>query len=113
MLELWIAQREWSEKTFGTPAERGPIGPLRHLGKEVGEAIEAIVDLKPEDDVREEMADIFILAMDSAQRAGFGYHEIMRAIDKKQEKNRARTWPTGVPSDQPVEHVPQQLELFS
>lgn len=111
MLDLWCDQREWSEATFGTPQQRGPIGPLKHLGKEVGEVLAAICDGKPEAEILEEFADCFILAIDSAQRAGFGYNEVCRAIAAKQSKNRQRTWPTGVPSDEPVEHV-KQLNLF-
>lgn len=32
---------EWSQKTFGSDDERGPIGALKHLAKEAKEAAEA------------------------------------------------------------------------
>ena len=43
-LEFARLQAEWSQATFGTDAERGPIGPLKHLAKEVQEALEHLDD---------------------------------------------------------------------
>ncbi len=38
---LWNELSKWSQETFGSDAERGPIGPLRHLKLEADEAIES------------------------------------------------------------------------
>ena len=35
MYAFWNEQADWSEATFGTTADRGPIGPLKHLRKDV------------------------------------------------------------------------------
>jgi hypothetical protein len=39
------AQAEWSQATFGPDNERGPIGPLKHLAKEVAEVMQDPTDL--------------------------------------------------------------------
>jgi hypothetical protein len=44
-------QAEWSRATFGSDTERGPVGPLKHLAKEVEECL-----AKPSD--RMEYADL-------------------------------------------------------
>lgn len=62
--QLWDRQAAWSERTFGV--ERGPVGPLRHLLRELGEVASA----SPADAVLE-WADVLILAIDAARRAGF------------------------------------------
>lgn len=88
--------QEWSEKTFGTSEERGPIGPLKHLQKEVEEALEA-----PDD--ASEYADCLILIIDAARRAGFDIDELLHATHCKMKINRHRKWakPT---SDEPIFH---------
>lgn len=97
MPEFWTAQAAWSQATFGSDSERGPIGPLLHLAKEVQEAIANPSDL-------EEFADLQFLIFDSARRAGFTYEQLLDACWKKLEKNKTRKWGPAT-KDGPVEHV--------
>lgn len=96
---FWGAQAEWSERTFGTTAERGPMGPLKHLAKEVAE----VQASGPNWDVTE-LCDCLFLICDAARRAGFTYDQLMDAAWRKLDINKGRQWqkPT---SDEPVEHV--------
>lgn len=93
-------QRDWSEATFGTNAQRGPVGPLKHLLKEVNEAIE-----KPDD--IEEYADCVFLIFDACRRAGFSFHQLVHAIRAKLAVNRVRKWPpiSEQSATEPAEHV--------
>ena len=59
---FWDALAEWSQATFGTDAERGAIGPLKHLEKEAREAQEALDPI--------EIADCLLLVFDAARRSG-------------------------------------------
>ena len=94
---FWHDLSEWSQATFGTDAERGPEGPLRHLIKEAGEALGNQRDVT-------EYADCLFLVFDAARRAGFTYGEFVSAVQRKLAVNRGRKWPE--PSkNQPVEHV--------
>lgn len=88
---------EWSQATFGTDAERGPLGALKHLEKEAREAQADPTDVA-------EYADCLILTLDAARRAGFKPLELFRAAYQKLQVNKARTWPKPT-SDEPVEHV--------
>lgn len=94
---FWNSQAEWSQATFGTDAERGPMGPLKHLAKEVAEAMKDPTDLM-------EFVDCLFLVCDATRRAGFRVDDLMAAAWQKLEINKARQWskPT---SDEPVEHV--------
>lgn len=62
---LWDRQAAFSNRVFGK--DRGPVGPLNHLLRELDELEHA----KPEDRPFE-CADVLILAIDAARRAGFG-----------------------------------------
>jgi len=77
---------EWSQATFGSSTERGPIGPLKHLIKEAGEAIEAPKDIL-------EYADCQILVWDAAARAGFSYDELIAAVTAKFAMLKHREYP--------------------
>jgi hypothetical protein len=91
-------QREFSERTFGPGARTK--GVLDHIRKELKEIEDAPADL-------DEWADVVILALDGAWRAGHEPHEIIAAIKAKQARNEAREWPdwrTAFP-DQAIEHV--------
>lgn len=94
---LAVVQSTWSQATFGTDAERGPLGALRHLEKESREAQD-----KPGD--AEELADCFLLILDAARRSGIGPLQLIEAAQRKMDINRTRQWPKPV-DDQPVEHV--------
>jgi hypothetical protein len=69
MRDFWDAQSKWSQATFGTDAERGPLGALKHLRKEIEE-----VKANPGD--IEERADLVFLALDASRRAGYSYDAI-------------------------------------
>ena len=77
-------QREWSARTFG-PGDRLD-GVLEHMGKEIVEVRESGGDLS-------EWVDLIILALDGAWRSGATPEQIVAAIEAKQTKNEARTWP--------------------
>ena len=75
---------EWSQATFGTDAERGAIGPLKHLEKEVREAQEALDPI--------EIADCLLLVFDAARRLGLTLDQLMDAAEWKLEVNKMRKW---------------------
>jgi hypothetical protein len=121
MHDFWMQQAAWSVATFGTSEERGPIGPLKHLAKEVQECIAKPTDL-------EEYADLLFLAFDATRRAGFTYDDLRDAAFRKLAKNKARVWPKPTAGDQPIEHdrsydkvtktaqeeaTPEQLEAYA
>lgn len=97
---LWSAQSEWSQRTFGADALRGPVGALRHLQRECDEAIADPADIV-------EFADCLILLLDATRRAGHTLDGLVSAAERKAAINRARTWPTppDVDDGQPLEHV--------
>lgn len=97
LLALAKDQSDWSQSTFGTDQERGPLGALRHLEKEARETQAAPGDI-------EEYADCFLLILDAARRAGISPLQLIEAAQRKMVINRQRTWPRPV-DDQPVEHV--------
>lgn len=103
MWAFWKALEEWSTATFGTAQERGPVGPLKHLAKEVNECLAAPGDL-------EEYADLLFLVFDAARRAGFSYIDLETAAWQKLAKNERRTWPKPT-SDEPVEHVRESQHI--
>lgn len=91
-------QREFSERTFG-PGER-TAGVTDHIEKEVRE-----VRQKPHD--LSEWIDLVLLSLDGAWRHGFTPEQIAAALDAKQTKNEARSWPDWrtAPTDKAIEHV--------
>lgn len=94
---LWNEHSKWSQDTFGTDAEVGPIGPLKHLAKEAMEAEERPADFF-------EYADCLLLVMDSARRAGLTPMTLITAAHLKLETNKKRKWPE--PKDgEPREHI--------
>lgn len=116
-LELARDQSAWSQATFGTDAERGPVGALKHLEKESREAQEAAGRLRhhagmldtaaanaAELDLREELADCLLLILDASRRAGLKPRDLIRAAQAKMAVNKTRAWPKPE-ADTPVEHV--------
>ena len=97
LLLLAKDQSDWSQATFGTDQERGPLGALRHLEKEARETQAAPDDI-------EEYADCFLLILDAARRAGISPLQLIEAAQGKMVINRQRSWPRPV-DDQPVEHI--------
>ncbi len=91
MLDLLCMKlKKWSEATFGSDRERGPLGALRHLEKEAREAQQAVGT--PE--IRMEMADCFLLILDASRRAGISAGDLIQAAMEKQAINRRRTLAT-------------------
>jgi len=97
----WLTrQREFSLKTFG-PGLRTK-GMIDHIRKELDE-----IEADPTDLM--EWADVAILALDGAWRAGWSPEEIAGALRAKLEKNQSRKWPdwrTSEP-DKAISHIPQ------
>ena len=98
--EFWKQHAAWSQAQFGTDAERGPIGPLKHLEKEAREAYSEDNWHKRVD----EIADCLLLTLDAARRHGLSFDELVEAAFSKLARNKQRKWPTGI-SDEPVEHI--------
>jgi len=96
-LQEFIArQMAWSAKTFGeTPRTKGITA---HIRKELLEIEAAPTDVY-------EWVDVIILALDGAWRSGHGPAQIVAALQAKQEKNFARTYPKPASDDVPSEHV--------
>ena len=111
---FWDAQAEWSQATFGSDAERGPLGALKHLEKEAKEAYEewdkAKTTPKTEDaikairDCKTEIADCLFLTMDAARRSGMTLDDLLNVAFDKLEVNKKRKWGKST-SDEPTEHV--------
>lgn len=76
----------WSQITFGLDKDRGPRASLQHLVKEVQEAMD-----NPKDIV--EFADLHILVVDAARRAGHAWPDVMRNVYSKMDINRHRDYP--------------------
>lgn len=94
---LWDDVAQWSTKTFGTDQERGPAGALKHITKEVQEALQ-----KPDDP--KEYADLIILVCDASRRAGLSMEALLKTAHAKMAENKKRTWPKPVEGE-PCEHV--------
>ena len=98
--DLVTDQAEWSQETFGSDSQRGPIGALKHLSKESLEAVEAVGT----ENLKSELADCFLLILDASRRAGMKPFELVKAAQAKMKINRSRQWPKPI-DDEPVEHV--------
>jgi len=99
MRAFWNAQAEWSQATFGLDSERGPIGPLKHLAKEVQECLSEPYNA-------EEKVDCQFLVIDAQRRAGVTYDEHMDACFVKLAINKIeRKWNKPGNDDEPIEHV--------
>ena len=97
---LWDYQSVWSQIVFGADAERGPIGPLKHLICEAQEAIAA-----PKDPT--EYADCLLLIFDAARRAGLTYEGLIEAAMQKHMSNKSRIYPKPA-VDEPSFHQKEQ-----
>lgn len=94
--EFWNTHAQWSQDTFGSDTERGPIGPLKHLLKEAQEALD-----DPGDVI--EIIDCLFLVFDAARRAGLTYDQVVELAFHKLEINKKRKWPKKL-TDEPIEH---------
>jgi NTP pyrophosphatase (non-canonical NTP hydrolase) len=118
LVDLIDDQAGWSQKTFGTDQERGPIGALKHLAKEAVEAEQAwgeyvasggagrvgISAIPAAGKVKEELADCLLLILDASRRAGLKPLDLIHEAQSKMKINKGRTWPKPE-TDVPVEHV--------
>lgn len=89
--------RTWSDETFGPGARTK--GVIDHIRKELNE-----IEAEPDD--ISEWADVIILGIDGATRAGYSGAELITAIEAKWAKNKGRVWPdwrTADP-DKAIEH---------
>lgn len=97
LAELAADQAAWSQATFGSDVERGPIGALLHLEREAREAAENPADVT-------EYADCLLLILDASRRAGLDPLKLIRAAQEKMKVNKSRVWPKTV-GDVPTEHA--------
>ena len=96
-----VRQRLWYLSVFG-PGQRD-AGLIKHIKKELDEIQDSPGDI-------EEWIDVIILAFEGALRNARSVDPVEDVIDclqKKQDKNLARTWPDWVKQDpeEPIEHV--------
>lgn len=96
-LDLVQDQAAWSEANFGSTEERGPIGPLKHMAKEINELLENPTD-------PHEYADLLILLLDSSRRAGIDAIDLIAFALDKMELNKKRKWSKPVEGE-PCEHI--------
>ena len=97
----------WSLSTFGPPEERGPLGPIDHLKKEVAEFEKEAIKDYTSDDFLEEATDLIHLVVDAVWRAGHTPMGFFKMLIFKQKKNIGREWPDwrSAPKDTAIEHV--------
>lgn len=95
-------QAEFSARTFG-PGQR-THGVCDHIRKELREVEE---DAAAGNQTLDEWVDVIILGFDGAWRSGATPEQIVAAIEAKQAKNEARTWPDWRTADpnKAIEHV--------
>lgn len=118
LTDLIREQAIWSQATFGNDVTRGPVGPLKHLEKEVKEAYEAwgkikntdgLVDLELWNKNREaykvELADCLLLLLDSMRRSGVKIMDLLKIARDKLEINKSRKWNTPTSETDFAEHV--------
>lgn len=94
----WIDKLyEWSKEAYG-PGKRS-AGIVAHIRKELME-----IEAEPEDP--EEWVDVLLLALNGLQRLDLGGERIIELVQKKVDKNKARTWPDWRTMDEntPIEH---------
>lgn len=105
--DLVVDLSAWSQATFGTDAERGPVGPLKHLILESAEAQRAWVEEQGvnRDKFREELADCLMLVLDAARRGGIKPMQLIEAAQAKMAINKTRTYPKPI-GDEVSTHTP-------
>jgi len=103
--EFWDEQSAWSQATFGTDRERGPLGALKHLEKEAREAQNEVTLRRiSSTELKEEITDCLFLTFDAARRSGMTLDELLDTAFAKLAKNKKRIW--GKPTnDEPVRGI--------
>jgi hypothetical protein len=89
MQQFWDEHSAWSQATFGTDQERGPMGALKHLEREAREA-QLEVSAGLQDAVKVEIADCLFLTFDAARRAGMTLDSLLDTAFAKLDKNKTR-----------------------
>jgi hypothetical protein len=119
--QFWHLRSLWSFRQFGPRSERGQVGPLKHLLKELQDELLPLACSHPnryaaneivQADQLEEYADAMFLLMDALDRSGFTLSELQQTCAKKLVKNREREWQANT-SDAPVEHVRQTRIVYT
>jgi NTP pyrophosphatase (non-canonical NTP hydrolase) len=119
LYDLAEDQASWSQAAFGSDAERGPIGALKHLAKEAHEAEEAALAVRTLKEMNtepcatlgqlhEELADCLLLILDASRRSGMTPLQLIQAAQAKMLVNKLRAWPKPQ-DDTPVEHVREYI----
>lgn len=102
MSDMLKAVTDAIEQASNHVSEGVAYGALRHLAKEVQEAIENPHDI-------DEYADCFILLLDALRIAGFTTDYVFSAAEAKHEINKKREWQP-VNSEGFSEHVSKGRE---
>jgi len=95
---LYSDHAAWSQVTFGTDTERGPLGPLKHLEKEAREAQQEPFNAY-------EHADCLLLVLDASRRSGLTLQALIHAAEQKLVVNKQREWPKGREPDDMIQHT--------
>lgn len=82
--DAWI---DWSDKTFGG----SPLIAGRKLMHESQELLHA-VELENKQQVKKELADVFMIVLDVAGKFGINVRELMSEATDKFNVNKSRTW---------------------
>jgi hypothetical protein len=92
---------QWQHETFGP--NRPVTGVLEHMRREIAE-----IEAKPQD--RAEWADLLILLIAGADRAGVPLKDVLEAAVLKTHVNKRRKWPDWrtQPEDAPIHHLKEQ-----
>lgn len=95
------ANRKWTDDTFGPLSA---VSALKHLKKEVGETIDAIEQSEPEEAIRAEFSDCFLLLLNACHKHGISFSDLFAVAESKMKINRERKWGQ-VNSEGFVEHL--------
>lgn len=79
----------WQKNTFGAATA---LSKLNHLEEEIEELHVDLVENAPEENIRMEFADCFILLFGAADSHGLTYSDIVDSIWQKMEINKNRKW---------------------
>jgi NTP pyrophosphatase (non-canonical NTP hydrolase) len=91
---LFISINNWQRETFPTATA---LSKAKHLAEEALELVKAIEENEPLTEegrlqIREEMADVFILLLGVTGSLGLNYRSLLRSVRTKMSKNRRRVW---------------------
>lgn len=83
---------EWADKTFPSVSVESCVAHLVRESKEARDAIYSRLDHPDDDHVKEEIADCFILIIQTAARFGMSFDNLMHVSRQKFEINKKRVW---------------------